>query len=349
MISRKLYENPPEKLLPDCLKPANERDKLSPADRVFGFVKQKGQGAYRGQIRVGAIDCISDKAGAIEDFAQSVPLQILGQPKPQQGRFYVAEDDSGKAQTQKRNNEEAGYKACRGLRGRKVYPHHKLPDEINESYWQNPMSAELKTSLDNYFREFRRPQKDGQEQRDNQNRSIKGWVKPKTEFIFDIHFINLSEVEVGALILLLNLEDGFHRFGGGKPLGFGSVKLVLDGSEIFKGSELKKHYFALDEEDLADKPKPTETKTCLEAFETAINKYPDGNGQRILQSFLASARGFDKPIHYPRTTKEPYLVEYGKEVSASFNWFVANNRASGHKLALPDIYDDNGFPLKPED
>jgi CRISPR-associated protein (TIGR03986 family) len=383
MISRHLYPKSPEKLLPFELRPARFITQLSPTDRVFGWVRQsrpnkddetqqekaipehlKKLGAYRGQIRIGAIDCISDKAETIEPFTQSVPLQILGQPKPQQGRFYVAEKQSGEAQTEKRNNEDAGYKKDRGLRGRKVYPHHNLP----AGYWDNPNQQWEKPLLEKYFQEFRRP--NGKDQRDKQNRSVKGWVKPETVFMFDIHFINLSKVELGALIWLLNLpKEHFHRFGGGKPLGFGSVELALDRSEVLNGNELRKRYFAIDEEDLDERPKLSES--CVEAFEKevirAYNKAVANvdeltseqikeSSQKIsfIKAFLNSAKGIDDlPIHYPRARHDRNPAPVPPHVDGlAYEWFVENakkpNRDNSQtQFVLPNLFDDDveGLPI----
>ncbi len=360
-ISRRLHRVAPDMLLPRNLHPANDIEELSPADRVFGWVRQGNRGsrqsAYRGQVRIGVIDC--ESADAIEKFDENgLPLQILGQPKPQQGRFYVAESQKkAEAQTERRNNEYAGYRDGRGLRGRKVYPHHKLPSEIETAYWDKPHIQRAAPLLNKYFQEFRRP--DGANQRDNQNRSVSGWVKPSTLFKFDIHFTNLSHVELGALIWLLDLpEEHFHRLGGGKPLGFGSVALTLHESEILKGEELKKRYFALDNQDLVVQPRTTETDTCLKAFEAAMNAYPGENGPRILRSFLASAKGFEKPIHYPRARryKEDWRTKQKEwinpddmplpphEEGLAYEWFVENSKPE-NRLVLSDLVEDEGLPI----
>jgi CRISPR-associated protein (TIGR03986 family) len=336
MISRQLHEVSPDELLGECLKPTSDIKKLSPADRVFGWVGQnvKGRSAYRGQIRLGVVKC--EREDAIEPFTQSVPLQILGQPKPQQGRFYVAERHSGEAQTKKRNNENAGYKEERGLRGRKIYPHHKLPD----GYWDNPNQQWEKPLLEKYFQEFRRP--NGNDQRDKQNRSVKGWVKPETVFEFDIHFINLSEVELGALLWLLQLEpDHFHRFGGGKPLGFGSVRLSMNGTEICKGENMKKRYESLDEVELRQE----DAQSCVNKFKEAIEEVYDKPFDQVLfiKAFLKAASGFDKPIHYPRTTEAP------NPEGESFEWFVINNKIEKgsvkYGFVLPNLSEDEGLPI----
>ncbi|HEX8137548.1 MAG TPA: TIGR03986 family CRISPR-associated RAMP protein [Pyrinomonadaceae bacterium] len=361
MISRILYPFPPQSLLPPELHPAYKMKELSPADRVFGWIRhsdkeknrklseaEKNLGAHRGQLRIGFIECKSDKADAIKRFNQNLPLQILGQPKPQQGRFYVAQNQCGEAQTDGLSTEEAGYKNGKGLRGRKVYPHHNTP----EDYWQPNKWANA--PIEGYYQEYRRP--DGDNQRDNQNRSIQGWVAPPTEFEFDIHFVNLSDVELGALLWLLKLEPNHcHRFGGGKPLGFGSVRLDLvpEKSEIQSGKELAGgRYASLDEVTNSDEEKTAfekikneRIKTITEAFQSAVAAVYGGrfDEAKFIKSFLKAACGFDKPIHYPRIDRE------SKAEGESFKWFVENNRQYGPKLALPNIYEDEGFPLKPED
>lgn len=359
MISRRLYQTAPEKLLPKQLHPAYKLPELSPADRVFGWVRQadvekdkslshdeKKKAAYRGQLRVGAVKCLEGKKeDAIEAFATPLPLQILGQPKPQQGRFYVAQNQQGEAQGRGLTNEQAGYQAGKGLRGRKVYPHHKdLPGKywVNRQDWQNEGPQDLSQAhLNNtHYREYLRPK--GLKRKDSQNRSIEGWVKPGTKFSFDIHFINLSKVELGGLIWLLQLgEDHFHRFGGGKPLGFGSVQLSLSGSEILSGEELKARYASLD----GDAVGTTTAESCQIAFDDAVKAaYPETN---FLEAFKKAAHGFDKPVHYPRTDKAP------KAEGESFKWFVENSRTrkdgaqtvvdNGH--VLPNLRQDNGLPI----
>lgn len=351
---------------------------MSPGERLFGCIRQKRKdkngkdknfsgtvAAYRGQVRIGTITCRgikeesqdgtdAHKADVIQLFGGEqnpdswLPLNILGQPKPQQGRFYVAKNQQCDAQDPGQTNVKAGYSAAKSLRGRKVYPHHNLSDQISTEYWKNSLSAELKSELTTYYREFRRPQRFNREtkkmedQRDSQNRSVSGWVKPQTEFAFDIHFINLSLVELGALIWLLTLQDGYHRFGGGKPFGFGSVKLELDSDkgEILKGSELRKKYLAVDLENVPDVPQPTKPSDCLSAFDAAINNYP--NGRLMIESFLAAARGFVKPVHYPRTSVAP------NPEGESFKWFVENNRNDGLKTTLPNLRSETGLPLMPK-
>lgn len=52
-------------------------------------------------------------------------------------------------------------------------------------------------------------------------------VKPGTIFYFRIRFENLSKVELGALLFVVDLpKNHYHKLGMGKPLGLGTVRIT---------------------------------------------------------------------------------------------------------------------------
>ncbi len=347
MISRALYPASPWSLLDDSLKPADSIEKLSPADRVFGWVggTDNKSDSARGLLQVGPVKCETSAADAVAEFEPGVPLAILAGPKPQQGRFYVAKTKKGEAQGDGLNKRQAGYTPKKGLRGRKIYPHHQgLP----EKHWENPMEDRTIKGAGSpkHFQEYRRPKKNGKEQQDDQNRTITAWVKPGASFVFDLHFTNLSTVEIGALVWLLNLpENHFLRFGGGKPFGFGSVRLKMDEHEIQSPEARLKRYGAWHTEPVSSDLEP---ETAKEAFKNALrHAYPgDSDSEPVfIRSFLRACKGFDDrlPVHYPRVTEDGQAGPPSPE-GKSFEWFVKNEKR-GNLYALPDIISDTGLPF----
>ncbi len=349
MIARELYPISPWDLLHSSLRPASKISELSPADRVFGWVigdpgnqqrEQRNLTAVRGLLRIGPVTSESSAEDAIEAFSgDGLPLAILAAPKPQQGRFYVAASPQGEAQNDRLSKTEAGYTANKGLRGRKVYPHHSgLPAD----HWQNALEDRTQNP-NGPWQEYRRPMKDNYEQRDDQNRSILGWVKSGTRFGFDIHVANLTKVELGALLFLLQLPEGhYHRFGGGKPLGFGSVRLSAAECKLMTGELLCERYRAWSDqcrcEDISEGAVAAFKETVTHAYGRA-----DGNGSfeqvSFIEAFLKACMGFDDrlPVHYPRVTRQP------SPDGESFKWFVANER-DGARFALGDLAQDPGLP-----
>jgi len=374
-ISRRLYAASPEDLLPESSKPAQSFDKLSPAERVFGWVNQNGAGAYRGNVRIGPVHCVSHDP-LVTFPGNGLPLAILGQPKPQQARFYVAQSKQGEAQQSGVLKEQAGYFLNKGLRGRKVYPHH---DGLPEGYWNNPLEDRTQRSQNGFFQEYRRPHEPvlehgaakfnrertgfelkmgaDSEQRDDQNRSITGWVKPQTVFEFEIDVTNLSSVELGALLWLLDLPaNHFHRLGGGKPLGFGSVSLAVDwdASDLRRGEDWQALYRTLNETETPDR---SAARGCVRVFEDAVAAaYGNGDINRVsfIAAFKRCAKGFEdgKPIHYPRSLQggqpRDSAISPHPEGKA-FEWFVANEREERRQLkfafSLPDLVNDEGLPI----
>jgi CRISPR-associated protein (TIGR03986 family) len=360
-ISRRLYSISPQSLLDESLHPASKREDLSPADRVFGWVNQDGNGSYRGNLCIYGVHCTT--ADPFQSLGTGLPLAILGQPQEQQARFYAAKDQKG-TPLDNGTKKDSGYQIGQGLRGRKVYPHHQgLP----ENYWQNHSiekvpekpqvverpklkGANTKTieKVSIVCPEYRRPKKDGQEQQDNQNRSITSWVKPGVTFEFRIDITNLSSIELGALIWLLSLpENHYHRLGYGKPLGFGSASLLIDwaNSNLKLGEDWQQFYGSL-------LTSPTlidfNHEQLVTDFKLAITEsydQKDFDQVSFIKAFLQAARGFNdgKPIHYPRVTKEPHPD------GESFKWFTANETQNKERqYSLGSLADDPGLPRWPE-
>ena len=272
-----------------------------------------------------------------------------GAPKPEQARFYIARDKNGQPLVANTDKAE-GYQDGQGLRGRKVYPHHQgLPDQ----HWKNPMSDRTQhPSQNGHFQEYRRPRKDG-EQRDDQNRSITDWVKQDVSFTARIDVTNLSEVELGALLYLLTFpENYFHRLGGGKPLGFGSVRVSVDWdkTDLRKGSEWQEFYTTLDESQL--KAQAFNHQSVINAYRDEVEAIYGSPFEHVsfIQAFLQAEKGFDdhKPVHYPRVRQRGQRGNPPPHPDGeSFKWFTENERTGrdgGDRLPLPSLLNESGLP-----
>ena len=348
------YKKSPEELLHHSLKPAKRRSVLSPADRLFGWVLQSGdqnqetdtddenKKGYKSRIRIvcenGERPCI------VEEYTDNpVPLTILGQPKPEQVRFYVAKDVQGNPQEDGISKSDAGYAEGKTLRGRKHYWHHRGLEEGNDPEYWIPSG---KNRIREYIRTGRKA--------DPQNRSIKGWIKPGTEFEVSLYVQNLQREEVGALLWLLSLSELYEgnyyfRLGYGKPLGFGSVRLEVDAEHLplGTGKDWKEYYAALDEFPPATLDK-SKRKTCMQVFEASMveayntdNTYPTFDDLPFICDFLQVLSGptDDAPIHYPRLDPKP------APEGENFRWFTENEKKI--QKALPAVYDPDGLPYKP--
>ena len=378
-ISRMLYDLSPRDLLPGSLRPAKQRSELSPADRLFGWVAQpdvedsdeknqtKAQDQeydpYQGRIRV-ICDNVP-RPNIIKRFEndQTLPLTILGQPKPEQARFYVATDDIGTPQKDKISKKNAGYSEGKGLRGRKQYWHHKgLEAELdekkhNQCYWKPSVEDRTKIKRKSRYQEYRRPDKNSEPQEDSQNRSIKGWIKPGAEFKASLYVQNLQDEEVGALLWLLSLSKGhYFRLGFGKPLGFGSVRMEIDYQSqclpLCTGKDWKKYYSVFDTS-LPETLKKEKQENCLQKFQDSMvaayredsdsNTTDEFGNLSFIKEFLQVLKGPETgaPIHYPRTNRNQ--DPEGK----NFEWFTQNERNRDSKLALPAATEDKGLPYEP--
>lgn len=245
---------------------------------------------------------------------------------------------------------------CRGKRfGTWLALREGVASPSAAAYWDpSPAGVDDSTqvAVDGRFREYLRPA-GTRGTRDNQNRSTLGWVRIGTTFTFALDVINLSLVELGALLWTLRPDDGFfHRLGGGKPLGFGSVQLDVDTprAELRDGRGWRDYYLTL-----GDAPGAAEfydlraraVAAFQEAVESAYGRSTGGfHDVAFIRALLAAGHGFDdgRPVHYPRVKVEGQAgpVRPNPE-GESFEWSVENERGGGG-LSLPDLAADSGLP-----
>ena len=164
--------------------------------------------------------------------------------------------------------------------------------------------------------------------RDNQNRSVTAWVRPKTTFRFRLRVRNLSDVELGALLWLLNLDEGhYHRLGGAKPLGFGSVKIRIREAGIIN---YRDRYRDLEEPGFEDKTedelatwKQKYVRQFKQAMERAYGEAFDALANiRDLRALLADAQP-----DLPTTTRVPARNPTRRARISNGSWGTIGRRA----------------------
>lgn len=353
-ISRELYSKSPEDLLFDSVQPACSLAQLSPADRVFGWCDDKQRLGYLGQLRIHSIRCQQTGTKAIQTLgknARGIVLTALDLPKPQQSRFYVGDYNNNqnlvRPQKDGIDRKQAGYMTGKVLRGRKVYPHQQLPKKVEFNYW-NPKKLQTETAAveqlqENFFREYLSLSRTASDYKP----TVLDWIKPTSRFAFKIQVVNLTAVELGALLWLLNLSEGhYFRLGAGKPLGFGSISLNVDWdrSHLKQGQDWQSYYSQFFTEKAHDNCR-TNIKSilaCIKQYQEAVESAYKNKFEQVqfIQAFLRMAKGFDDklPTHYPRTS--PFRQ------TNLYKWFVENEKIFKNKklsaLALGDLVDDSG-------
>jgi CRISPR-associated protein (TIGR03986 family) len=330
VIGRRQYQLGPASLLDEGLRPATTLDQFSPADRVFGAP------GYRGHLTISPVE----PAGVYLGTGPRL-LAELAAPKPASARFYVSSDNRGTplpADPPPMRSELYGPR--QGLRGRKVYPHHR--------------SEEKQAGL---------PPQALSRQRTPRNVTVHSWVAPGSSFRFRIDFTNLTAFQLGALAWLLTpaelaypdnrdaAVEGYHRLGYGKPLGLGSVRLALDHgtSRLVTTGLLREAYRSLTGvRGTVGIPLPDglpESFTARLVAQVGVE-----NIQQIpfVAALRRAASGYPDGarVGYPSA---PRAGSAGPVVS----WFTTNERVRadgarirpGHGRTLPPLWDGSPAPL----
>ena len=196
--------------------------------------------------------------------------------------------------------------------------------------------------------------------------TVRGEVPAGTRFSACVHFHNLSDEELGALLWLLTLEDekfesngrtycksAYYSVGSGKPFGFGSIKISLASLNAWRGQALKARYASLldpktepveeTEQIKLDRPEMVQSSNAVnklkQTFEESLKKAYGENSERLLRIFKEHRHGpgDQRPVHYPRTSSEP---------GEPFKWFSDSEKPEA-RWSLGDTWDGpaNSFAL----
>lgn len=177
-------------------------------DAIFGFVRDKKQEDKNQQARAGRIfisdaECLSN----IDDIwwektsNHVITPQILASPKLTTFQHYLVQPEDTQAQKIKLKHYASELEKETVIRGHKLYWHKGSEPDIKHP---NP-----------------------EETSETQKTEIKP-IGTGVKFKFTMHFENLRNVEIGALMWVLDIaanEKYRLSLGMGKPLGMGAVKI----------------------------------------------------------------------------------------------------------------------------
>lgn len=292
--------------------------------RIFGSADTEGrdendlavQNSYRGHVRVD--DMLAE--GHVEPVRWD--LAPLASPKPGAGQFYL--DNTGRRQAADKNARPAatwGSVADQGrlrpIRGRKFY-------------WRTETQADPASSTAQRGK-----------YRKHQSEALAGKVKlipAGTVFTGRIAFDNLAAEDYGSLLAALDPrrlgsagEDGWDQtvlsVGGGRPFGFGSVRIDVEPVLVQAAGE---RYLG---ESAAEPPTPQE---AVRAFRDAVRADISANWQ-ALRHALTFGFVADKDVWYPPGGGVRGDEDYDK----SFEFFGVTNglrlsQETRPMLSLPD-------------
>jgi hypothetical protein len=206
--------------IPTELLKSNNIDKADLVQGLFGDTFSDGKNKKKKDTMIASRlsfgDLMSDNA---ESFDTTQLLKILASPKPTTFQQYLEQEDSNHL---KNWNSEAN------IRGFKMYWHKKTNSEGSVEVSWNESNGTEKTK--------------------SHTERVKP-IKENATFIGKIWFQNLSEKELGLLLMALepkfNVQEGeeiAHKIGLAKPLGFGSIKVSVDDLKVYDLS--KKGYYS---------------------------------------------------------------------------------------------------------
>lgn len=271
-IGRKAFNNTVGDLVGKNRTPCTNRDALCPACRLFGTARGD---AFGSRIRVA--DAWGEKVTLTKN---KVDLKELGSPRVGYLQFYAKNGKTYDA-------EDAN------ILGRKYY-------------WHIPEAAEKSTIYEETDKE-----------KNTERNSSCELAMPGSEFSFDVYYDGITEEQLEELIWVISLgdnrKDSSHcqKLGHGKPIGLGSVKIVVE-------SNTRRIFDETGYQNVTEKLGSVQ-QDMPSGIQTSIWEQ-----MRVISNF-EFMRGME--VRYPYISDEDDLAEGNKlkeNVQANHVWFSEN-------------------------
>jgi CRISPR-associated protein (TIGR03986 family) len=203
------FLNRTSEYVPEALR---QKQLLDLAEAIFGTVGDKPEHVIKGRVSFEDAQCLTESPFPVNN-PQWIP-RILSSPKPTSFQHYLV---------QPTHNAPAHYDSDpvgeTVIRGDKFYWHKRnVPEsELRES------PDVIRLSPNGTRAQYQNT--DGEWEDSSQHTVIRP-VRAQVRFSSRVHFENLTDLELGALLTALQLPAHMrHKLGMGKPLGMGSVRM----------------------------------------------------------------------------------------------------------------------------
>lgn len=292
-IGRTVYNTSLNELV-DTHKPCTSKKSLCEACALFGMAQKENLGS-----RIRVTDARVDKNYG----TRMVTLKVLSQPRPSYLPFYVKNSEG--EDKKDRGDRILGYDDGVEIAGRKFYWHNiKAAEDAN--IYETKEKKEMNSSLE--------------------------LVLPGAEFVFDIYYDGITQEQLEKLIWCIHFGENrlnsplAHKIGRGKPLGLGSVKMIIENQleRTFDNGE-----YIWERKELGD--------SCLD--------WNFKNRDVILKvvNLHTLEKGHNKnvSVRYPYIEVMRGVVPKSENDTASHKWFSSYKKDREEKRRLPYVTEED--------
>ena len=283
---------------------------LCKACALFGTISEGQRHSYASKLR------FSDATAKTFDSMGFVTLKELASPKPTSVEFYTFKPDGALYWTY-------DYKitSCKKINLGRDKNGRKLTQTITQ---KEACAVEIRGRKFYFHNPHLNPVDYQADERTKRNSTME-LCKPDSRFTFDIYFDRITEEQLRELLWTITIgendENGMqmHKLGHGKPLGLGSVKLIVESVET-RSFNTETMSYCIDHA-ACEQVSDMITDIPFDDTTTAFNEFmrlTDFNGLTDIMD--NKKKGMFYPISYP-------IASDGRgsnNSNASHQWFIAN-------------------------